>query len=105
MAEGRYFQEALANFTSEAAYAGAVRHLYDMGYSVEQIRKNLLYPASVRQIEQVIDDYRAGKGALEQDYVYIQDTDRYGRKSFRRVKKQAAEEAGTAEAEKQGTAE
>ena len=39
MPEGRYFKDALANFASEAAYGGAVRHLYDMGYSAEQIRE------------------------------------------------------------------
>lgn len=92
MAEGRYFQEALANFTSEAAYAGAVRHLYDLGYSVEQIKENLLYPVSLQQIERVIDDYRAGQNSPEGDYIYIQDTDKYGKKSFRRIKKQAADQ-------------
>lgn len=87
MPEGRYFKEALAGFVSEAAYAGAVRHLYDEGYSVEQIRKNLLYPVSVEQIERVIDDYIRRRNSPDRDYEYIQETDRYGRKSFRRVKK------------------
>ena len=88
MPEGQYFREALAGFAAEAAYAGAVRHLYDMGYSVEEIRENLLYPVSRQQIEQVINDYETRRNAPEQDYTYIQETDRYGRKSFRRVKKQ-----------------
>ena len=87
MSEGRYFKEALANFASEAAYAGAVRHLYDLGYSVEQIRQNLLYPVSVQQIESVIDEYRKRQKSPEADYEYVQDVDRYGKKSFRRVKK------------------
>lgn len=89
MAEGRYFQEALANFTSEAAYVGAVRHLCALGYSAEQIKENLLYPVSLERIRQVIDEYRAEQDTPEQEYVYIQDTDRFGRKSFRRVEKPA----------------
>lgn len=60
MPEGRYFKDALANFTSEAAYGGAVRHLYDMGYSAEQIREKLLYPASVQQIEKVSTSMKDG---------------------------------------------
>lgn len=90
MAEGRYFKEALANFASEAAYAGAVRHLYDMGYSVEQIRRNLLYPVSVQQIEKVIDEYRKRQESSEEDYEYVQDVDQYGKRSFRRIKKPRA---------------
>lgn len=87
MAEGRFFREALAGFVSETAYVGAVRHLHDLGYTVEQIRKDLFYPVSVRQIEEVIADYEAEKHSPERDYEYIQETDRYGKKSFRRVKK------------------
>lgn len=90
MPEGRYFKEALADLTSEAAYVGAVRHLYDLGYSVEQIKKNLLYPISVQQIERVIDDYVKRQDSPERDYEYIRETDQYGRKSFRRVKKPEA---------------
>lgn len=90
MPEGRYFKDALANFTSEAAYGGAVRHLYDMGYSAEQIREKLLYPASVQQIEKVIDEYERRRNSPEQDYEYVQDTDQYGKRSFRRVKKSDA---------------
>ncbi len=88
MPEGKYFREALASFTSEAAYAGAVRHLHDLGYSAGQIRERLLYPASVQQIEKVIDDYEAQKNSPEGDYVYVQDVDKYGKRSFRRVKNQ-----------------
>lgn len=90
MPEGRYFKEALADFTSEAAYGGAVRHLYDLGYSVEQIKENLLYPVSLRQIEKVIDEYEKRRNSPEQDYEYVQETDQYGKRSFRRVKKSEA---------------
>ncbi len=88
MPEGEYFREALAGFASEAAYAGAVRHLYDLGYSAEQIREKLLYPVSVSQIEKVIDGYVKRQNSPEGDYEYVQETDRYGKKSFRRVRKQ-----------------
>ncbi len=87
MAENQYFKEALSNFTSEVAYAGAVRHLYDLGYSVEEIRKNLSYPASCEQIRRVIADYEEKKNNPEKDYDFVQDVDEYGRKSYRKVKK------------------
>ncbi len=93
--EGGYFREALAGFVSEAAYAAAVRHLYDKGYSVEQIRKNLLYPVSVQQIESVIEEYRKRQSSPERAYEYVQDTDRYGKKSFRRIERQEAGRGGT----------
>lgn len=87
MPEGEYFREALAGFASEAAYAGAVRHLYDLGYSAEQIREKLLYPVSVSRIQKVIDGYIKRHNSPEGDYEYVQATDRYGKKSFRRVRK------------------
>ena len=87
MSENRYYKEALSNFTSEVAFAGAVRHLYDLGYSVEMIRNNLTYPVSCEQIRKVIEEYEEKKKNPRKDYEYVQDIDAYGRKSYRKVEK------------------
>lgn len=85
--ENRYFKEALSNFTSEVAFAGAVRHLYDLGYSVEMIRDHLTYPVSCEQIRKVIEEYEEKKKNPQKDYEFVQDVDAYGRKSYRKVEK------------------
>lgn len=52
-----YFEESLQNFTRDFAYAGAIRHLYDHGYSAQQMKKEFKYPLSVESIQKIIDDY------------------------------------------------
>ena len=54
MEENRYFQDALARFTHEAANGGAIRHLTDMGYTVEQIRDKLDFPAPYERVQQAV---------------------------------------------------
>lgn len=88
MAENQYFNKALSNFTKEYAYAAAVRHLHDLGMSPGVIQQKLSYPVSLEKINHVIEDYEQKKNSPESEYEYIQDTDRFGRKSFRKMKKQ-----------------
>lgn len=85
--ENKYFKEALASMAAGVAYVDAVKHLHDKGYSVEDIKKNLDYPATTETIENVIKDYEAKKTGYESKYEYIQKTDEYGRRSFIRVEK------------------
>lgn len=92
MADNKYFQAALSNFTAEFAYAASVRHLHDIGYAPEQIKEHISYPVSLEKIQKVIDEYEAKKNSPEPEYEYIQDTDSLGRKSFRRVKKKPKED-------------
>lgn len=87
MSANQYFREALSNFASEVAFAGAVRHLYDLGYSVEMIREHLNYPASREQICKVIEEYEEKKRNPRKDYEFVQDIDAYGRKSYRKVER------------------
>ena len=84
MAENRYFQETLSSFTSEFAYAGAVRHLYELGYSPQRIQSELLYPVSLEKINRVIEEYERALNNPEAQYEYVQETDELGRRSFRR---------------------
>lgn len=87
MEDNKYFRQALSNFVSEAAYAGAVRHLYNAGYSVKKIKEEIGYPVSEEKIRKVIEDYEAAKNSPDAEYDFIQETDSLGRRSFRKVKK------------------
>ena len=88
---GSAFLGALGRMTSEAAYAPAVRHLAEMGYSTEEIREQLLYPATHEQIEEVLRESRKKAESGESEYVYVKDTDKYGKPTFRRVRKSGAD--------------
>ena len=87
MEENTYFQKALANFTAEFAYVGAVKHLHDLGLAPEEIQKQLSYPVSLEQISRVIQEYEKEKANPEASVRFVQDTDQFGRKSFRMVRK------------------
>lgn len=85
--ENKFFTQALSNFTSDVAYVGAVRHLHDLGFPIEAIADRLDYPVSKEKIADVIKEYEQEKNSPDAGYIYVQDVDSYGRKSFRRVKK------------------
>lgn len=92
MEEGKYFKEALASMTANIAYVGAVRHLYDLGMNPEEIQKNMIYPISIEKIEKVVRKYEEEKASPNDEYQYVQHADRYGKKSFIRVKKDNSKE-------------
>lgn len=48
-----YFQTALSNFAMDAACGGAIRHLTDLGYTLDQIVERLDYPASRAKVRQI----------------------------------------------------
>ena len=86
----KLFHKAISNFTYDVAARGAIRHLHDLGYDSESIRKQLSYPVSLSQIEKEIEEYRNEKCEAENgtpQYEFIRETDAYGKTSFRRVKK------------------
>lgn len=86
MEEGKYFKQALSSFSADVAYADAIRHLYDKGMDAVQIKQKLSYPVSIDIIEKVIQDYEIKKNTKTED-IFVEDIDKYGRKSFRLVKK------------------
>lgn len=95
MEENRYFQDALARFTHEAANGGAIRHLTDIGYTVEQIMGRLDFPAPYEQVRQAVwkrledtgvvlrEEPDAGKP--KEKAAYVREYDKYGKSTFRRV--------------------
>lgn len=101
MGENKYFQEALANFTQEAANGGAIRHLANLGYTVKQITERLDFPAPYEKVRQaawehlvsagVILREEPGRGRRKEEAAYVREYDRYGKATFRRVVKRDEE--------------
>ncbi len=98
MENQHYFQQALSNFMFDVASGGAIRHLTDLDYTVEQIRKQLDFPTPYDRIQQTVWEHllhtgviclqEPGTGRRAEEYEYVTEYDSYGRKSFRRVVKE-----------------
>ena len=52
-----YFQTALSNFATDVACGGAIRHLTDLGYTLDQIVERLDYPASRAKVQKIMMEY------------------------------------------------
>lgn len=66
MQEGRpgYFEAALSDFVFDVAAGGAIRHLVDRGYSVEQIMNTLDYPVPRAKVGKAVYRYMTESGIL-----------------------------------------
>lgn len=90
-----YFKTALKDFASDVAYGDSIRHLVDIGMTVEQISRNLTYPASIEQIQSTVWKYYIQTGTILLEKpdnsskptktTYVLDHDKYGRSSYRKV--------------------
>ncbi len=90
-----YFQNALQNFTFDAACGGAIRHLTDKGYTAGQIADALTFPAPYEKVRRVMTDYLLEKKVLLRNpperepkrtkAEYVREYDSYGKPSFRKV--------------------
>lgn len=95
MAEEEYFKKALSNFTYEVANAGAIRHMAEQGYSVNQILKQLSFPTSYEKVQHTVWEHLQHKGILlseepgnekqQQNTTFIKEYDKYGKPSFRQI--------------------
>lgn len=63
-AQQGYFEEALSDFVHDVASSGAIRHLVDSGYSVEQIIEKLDFPTSQERVEKTVYRYMTESGML-----------------------------------------
>lgn len=89
------FQSALSGFTTEAAYGGAVRHLVDIGYTLDQIIDRLNYPAPRMKVQRIMMAYLYESHVLLREEPseelfapksqLVQEQNAYGRRSFRKV--------------------
>lgn len=65
MGENRdYFNQALSDFMFEVASGGSIRHLVDLGYSVDQIMERLAFPTPRERVENAVYRYMTETGML-----------------------------------------
>ena len=62
--ERQYFNQALSDFISDAAYGGAVRHLAALGHTVGQIVQELDFPISEDRAGAVVWRYYLEEGII-----------------------------------------
>ncbi|MDE6903931.1 MAG: hypothetical protein K2P76_03110 [Lachnospiraceae bacterium] len=90
-----YFKNALKNFSQDMANGGAIRHLWNRGYSIRQIMEHLDFPANYERVQNVVWEHLIARGVIrltkpepgegQEQVSYVKEYDRYGRTSFRRV--------------------
>ena len=95
MDETNYFQNALSGFTTEVACGGAVRHLTDIGYTLDQMVDRLDYPAPRAKVQRIMMAYLYESRVLLREEPseelfapqaqFVQEQDAYGRRSMRKV--------------------
>ncbi len=96
MDKPNYFQSALSSFVTEAACGGAVRHLADLGYTLDQIVARLDYPAPRTKVQRIMMEYLYESHVLLREEPpkswpvgkaqYIQEQDAYGRRTMRKIR-------------------
>lgn len=95
MAENDYFKQALSSFAMDMASGGAIKHLTNQGYTVQQIANKLDFPTPYEKVQELVWKQmiengcllleEPGNGTEHEKVDYIQETDSLGRKSFRKV--------------------
>ena len=95
MAENDYFKQALSSFAIDMASGGAIKHLTNQGYTVQQIANKLDFPTPYEKVQELVWKQmiengcllleEPGNGTEHEKVDYIQETDSLGRKSFRKV--------------------
>jgi len=93
----KYFEEALGNMVRNVSSGDAIRHLADLGMNIYEICDKLTFPTPVATVRDIVWKHYLDKGivSLEDpsnrkniEISYVEDIDKYGRKSFRRVTKE-----------------
>lgn len=95
MGEPSYFQSALSSFVTDAACGGAIRHLVDIGYTLDQIVDRLDYPAPREKVRRMMMDYLYESHILLREEpsgklfaakeIFVQEQDAFGRRSMRKI--------------------
>lgn len=95
MAKNEYFKKALSDFAFDMAGGGAIRHLADKGYTVNQILKELHFAVPVEKVRQTVWDrlkeqqilllHEPGINTVQGKAVFVEERTKFGKTSFRRV--------------------
>lgn len=88
----------MQNFTLDAASLGAVRHLADLGMTVEEIEESLSFPTPHSLVQKTVWEQLLDNGTILRQKPagtetlrraeFIREYDAYGKASFRRVIKE-----------------
>lgn len=91
----QYFNKALGNFIYDNASGGAIRHLFDLGFTVDEIAARLDYPTRVNKIREIVWDHMLITGVVSledpalkdrsEKISYVEEYTKYGIKHFKRV--------------------
>ena len=89
MAENEYFKQALSSFAMDMASGGAIKHLTNQGYTVQQIVNKLDFPTPYEKVQELVWKQmiengcllleEPGNGTEHEKVDYIQETDSLGR--------------------------
>ncbi len=86
-----YFKEALASFTKDTAYGGAIRHLADNGLTVKEITAKLSYPVAENIVSEYVWNHFINNKTIcinlsdfydDPEGEFIKVTGKYGKTSF-----------------------
>jgi hypothetical protein len=90
-----YFSQALSDFTHDVASGGAIRHLADQGYTVQEIYEKLDFPTPFSKIQETVWKHYVKTGVIllseprtdtsKERVSYVKEYGSCGRTSFRRV--------------------
>ena len=92
----KYFEKALGNMVRDVSSGDAIRHLADQGMNVYEISEQLTFPTPLTTIRDVVWKYYLDTGIISiedpstrkcVEVTYVEDYDKFGRKSYRRVEK------------------
>lgn len=95
MEQDQIFKTALSNFATDIACGGAIRHLTDSGYTLDQIVDRLDYPTSRAKVQKIMMEYlyesrvilreEPSEALFLASKAYVQEQDAYGRRSMRKI--------------------
>lgn len=96
MEETNVFQSALSNFATDVACGGAIRHLTDIGYTLDQIVARLDYPTSREKAQRIMMEHlyqsrvllreEPSEALYEEQTQFVEEQDAFGRRTLRRTK-------------------
>lgn len=95
MEESNVFQSALSNFATDVACGGAIRHLTDIGYTLNQIVERLDYPTSREKAQRIMMEHlyqsrvllreEPSETLFEGQTQFVQEQDAFGRRTLRKM--------------------
>lgn len=89
------FAQALSNFTYDVASGGAIRHLTDLGYTVNEIAAKLDYPTPMSKIREIVWKHLLDNGIVSEEkpddaefiekVTYVRDYAENGKSYYKQV--------------------